>query len=392
MMDDCTTDFAVGLSTHAELGEAVTEVCAKIQETKTTPPDLTIVFVTHHHADAWDQLAKWIHDRLSSQCLLGCSGESIVGTGIEVEDSPGLVVWCAWLPNSELTPFRIQFENTSEGGAIVGWPDALAGDWPDQAVVLMLAEPFSFPADYLLERINEDRVGVAVLGGIASGAASPGENRLFFGAEYVSDGAVGVVFDKSVSVTSVVSQGCRPIGDPMVITKAERNVIYELGGNSAWDQLQTLFNRLPTQEQLLVQNGLHIGRVVTEYQDRFEPGDFLIRNVLALDRETGSMTVADFVRAGQTIQFQVRDELTAHQDLEVLLKRKHKSFSAQAALLFTCNGRGSRMFSDPNHDAKTIANELGAIPLAGFFAQGEMGPVAGKTYLHGFTASLALFR
>lgn len=392
MTDDCSPDFAAAISTQTALDQAVDEVCREIQQQHADPPNLTFVFVSHQHAGTWDRLAKWIHDRLSPECLLGCSAETVVGTEVELEDLPGIAVWCAWLPNSKLTPFRIRFENTSEGGAIVGWPDSLSGDWPREATVLMLAEPFTFPADYLLERINEDRAGVSVLGGMASGASSPGENRLFFGSESVSDGAVGVVFDDSVSVTSVVSQGCRPIGQPMVITKAERNVIQELGGCAAVERLHETFVQLPTHEQLLVQNGLHIGRVLTEYQDRFEAGDFLIRNVLALDRETGTMTVADFVRPGQTVQFHVRDELTAHQDLETLLKRKQMSFQARAGLLFTCNGRGSRMFSAPHHDAQAIADQLGTIPLAGFFAQGEIGPVAGKNCLHGFTASLALFR
>ena len=176
-----------------------------------------------------------------------------------------------------------------------------------------------------------------------------------------------------------------------MITKADRNIVEQLGGVSALQRLEAVFHKLPTHEQLLVQRGLLVGRVMTEYQDQFEAGDFLIRNVLGVDREAGAIAIADYVRPGQTIQFHVRDELAAHRDLELLLRRQKKQMAAKAGLLFTCNGRGSRMFSEPSHDASTIGAELGPVPLAGFFAQGEIGPIAGKNFLHGFTASLALF-
>ena len=259
------------------------------------------------------------------------------------------------------------------------------------AVMLLLADPFTFPADYLLERVNEDHAGAIVVGGMASGAREPGENRLFYQNETLTDGAVGIMFDESARIKTIVSQGCRPIGDPLVITKADRNIIEQLGGVSALQRLEAVFHELPTHEQLLVQRGLLVGRVMTEYQDQFEAGDFLIRNVLGVDREAGAIAIADYVRPGQTIQFHVRDELAAHRDLELLLRRQKKQMAAKAGLLFTCNGRGSRMFSEPSHDASTIGAELGPVPLAGFFAQGEIGPIAGKNFLHGFTASIALF-
>lgn len=383
--------FSVAASTHSKMDQAVEQVCQQLRETRSDSPDLVVVFVSEHHAEGWDQLASRLVDRLTPRCLVGCSGEAVIEAKRELEDQPGLVVWCAWMKNASLAPFQLRFENTPDGGAIVGWPRELEDEWPEGAVLLVLADPYSFPADYLLHRVNEDRPGAVVVGGMASGGAAPGENRLFFNERSMSDGAVGVMFDESARVTTLVSQGCRPIGEPMVITRAERNVIEELGGATAYERLESLFNQLPTHEQLMVQRGLQVGRVVTEYQDRFEAGDFLIRNVLGLDQESGAMTIADYVRPGQTIQFHIRDELAAHRDLEVLLRRHRKSGQAQAGLLFTCNGRGSRLFSEPSHDALTISNELGAIPLAGFFAQGEMGPVGGNNFMHGFTASLVLF-
>ena len=391
MNDKADHEFLVSTSTDSDLRRAVEQVCGEMRAFKSEPPDLAVVYISHHHAEHWGNLANELAEKLKPKNLIGCSAESVVETMNELEEKQGFVVWCAWMNGANLTPLRLGFEKTPDGGAIVGWPDELEQEWPSGAVMLLLADPFTFPADYLLERVNEDHAGAMVVGGMASGASEPGVNRLFYQNETLTDGAVGIMFDESARIKTIVSQGCRPIGDPLVITKADRNIVEQLGGVSALQRLEAVFHELPTHEQLLVQRGLLVGRVMTEYQDQFEAGDFLIRNVLGVDREAGAIAIADYVRPGQTIQFHVRDELAAHRDLELLLRRQKKQMVAKAGLLFTCNGRGSRMFSEPSHDASTIGAELGSVPLAGFFAQGEIGPIAGKNLLHGFTASLALF-
>jgi small ligand-binding sensory domain FIST len=285
----------------------------------------------------------------------------------------------------------LNFQRTSEGGAFVGWPDELVGAWPDGGTLLLLADPFSFPADYLLERINDEHRGTPVIGGMAGGGTVPGQHRLFLGTQAHKFGAVGWLIRGPIRVRSLVSQGCRPIGEKLIVTSVERNLIHELGGKPALEQLQRIFRQLPTHEQELLQRGLHIGRVVSEYQDEFAMGDFLVRNVLGVDHESGTVAVGDFLRLGQTVQFHLREEQAASAELDRLLGEHASAASAQAALLFTCNGRGSHLFSTPNHDAALVAKRLGNIPLAGFFAQGEIGPVGGLSFLHGFTASLALF-
>ena len=171
-----------------------------------------------------------------------------------------------------------------------------------------LAIPFSFPADVMLQRLNDDRPGLQVVGGMASTAAAPGENRLFFGPRAETEGAVAVILDGAVRIKTVVSQGCRPVGTHFVVTKSEGNVVYELGGKPALLQLKAIFDTLPTSEQRLVETGLHLGRVVNEYQDQFEQGDFLVRNVMGIDPNDGSVAVGDFFRPGQTVQFHVRDQ------------------------------------------------------------------------------------
>jgi small ligand-binding sensory domain FIST len=228
---------------------------------------------------------------------------------------------------------------------------------------------------------------------MASSAAAPGENRLFFGPNAVEQGAVAVILDGDVTVKAVVSQGCRPIGKHFVVTKSEGNVIHELGGKPALLQLKSIFDTLPTTEQRLVESGLHLGRVVNEYQDQFEQGDFLVRNVMGIDPNTGSVAVGDFFRPGQTVQFHVRDQNSADSEMRSLLAQVRDDPNANpgGGLLFTCNGRGTRLFSEPDHDASVIKDTLGAIPVSGFFAAGELGPIGGKNFMHGFTASVVLF-
>jgi small ligand-binding sensory domain FIST len=196
-----------------------------------------------------------------------------------------------------------------------------------------------------------------------------------------------------VQVRTIVSQGCRPIGRHLVITKAQENLIQGLGGRPPLAHLQELWQELSPQEQQLFQRGLHVGRVINEYQGEFQRGDFLVRNVMGLERDTGALAITERVRVGQTVQFHVRDAATADEDLHALLQLDVSAHEKKpgGALLFTCNGRGTRLFAEPNHDARVIRDEVGAVPTAGFFAQGELGPVGGQNFIHGFTASVVLF-
>ena len=259
--------------------------------------------------------------------------------------------------------------------------------------VLLLADPFSFPTDGLIAQLNTREAGIPIVGGNASGGQAPQDNRLIVGDQVTSDGAVAILLRGNTGIRTLVSQGCRPVGDHFVITRSDENVIYELGGKPALLQLKQIFDTLPTHEQALIQRGLHVGRVVSEYQDQFEQGDFLVRNVLGIDPDKGSIAVADFLRPGQTIQFQIRDQHTADAELNQLLAQlqNDQNFTAGGGLLFSCNGRGTRLFSEPHHDASAVDQALGSIPLAGFFAAGEIGPIGKENFMHGFTASLALF-
>jgi small ligand-binding sensory domain FIST len=384
---------AAALSLRPNWKDALEEVVAAAGQMLAAPADLALLFFSPHHAAAADAMATAANDAISSRVLAGCSGEAIAAGAQEIEESPAMALWLARFPGAQITPMHLRFQRTPEGGALEGWPDALAGEWPPDSFLIALGEPFSFPADFLLERMNEDRPRTPVIGGMASGASEPGENRLLLGPKSFDEGAVAIHVSGPVRLKTVVSQGCRPIGRPLVVTKAERNIIYELGGKPALVQLREIFDTLPTSEQRLVQRALHVGRVVSEYRDRFEQGDFLVRNVVGIDANSGAIAIGDYLRPGQTVQFHIRDQAAADAELAQLLAAARDDLSAPAAgaLLFTCNGRGTRMFSEPHHDALAVAKAQGNIPLAGFFAQGELGPIGQSNFIHGFTASIGLF-
>jgi small ligand-binding sensory domain FIST len=384
---------SAALSTNEVASAALREAVMMARESLGGRPDLAVLFLSPHHARAADHLAAEACQLLETANILGCTGEAIVGTGREVEEQPALSLWLARWPGVRLVPMHLEFERTPEGGVLQGWPHELAGEWPEGSFLLAIGEPFSFPAEFLLERLNEDRPKTPLIGGMASGAAEPGDNRLILGQNTYAEGAIALHVSGPVRLRTVVSQGCRPIGRPFVVTKAERNIIFELGGKPAFGQLREIFEALPTSEQRLVQRALHVGRVVSEYKDRFEQGDFLVRNVIGIDANSGAIAIGDYLRAGQTVQFHIRDEAAADAELKQLLASARDIAPAPpaGALLFTCNGRGTRMFSQPHHDAEAVASALGPIPLAGFFAQGEIGPIGHHNFMHGFTASLALF-
>jgi small ligand-binding sensory domain FIST len=385
--------IAAALSTNSNTRQAVAEVCRRATKQLSGSANLGLVFVSHHHGPDFEPLAAGMCDELGFENLLGCTGESIVGGAREVEGQPAISLWLAMLPGVSSQSMHLEFEETAEGATFVGWPDDLPDPWPVGSALITLGDPFTFAADAFLARINEDHPGVPVVGGMASGASAPGETALFRGRNVFSQGAVAALVHGPVRIRSVVSQGCRPIGEHFVVTRANNNVIQELGGKPPLLQLQELFPKLSSAERMLVQRGLHVGRVINEYQDQFGRGDFLVRNVIGADPESGAIAIGDFVRPGQTVQFHVRDARSADEDLRQLVGQARAETPATplGALLFTCNGRGTRLFMEPNHDAGVIREQLGDVPTAGFFAAGELGPIGGQNFIHGFTASVVLF-
>lgn len=351
-------------------------------------PDLALVFASPHHAARYPELLARVVERSAPRALLGCTAEGVLATSVEVEDSPGVALWLARLPGVEIEPVRLRFERRGDDGFVEGLGDLPGG----AAALLLLADPFTFPANLLVEHLNHASPGVPVVGGMASGGQARGSTKLFFLGGVLDDGAVGAVLRGNVAIATVVSQGCRPIGTAHVVTAAEGNVVRELDGAPALRRLEETYAAASERDQLLMRRGVHVGVAVRRGVE-LGRGDFLVRNLVGADPETGALGITDVVEEGQIVQFHIRDADSARQDLRLLLdaERLLESRRPAGALLFSCNGRGQRLFGEPHHDVSALERAFGKLPVAGFFCQGELGPVGGRNFLHGFTASVALF-
>jgi small ligand-binding sensory domain FIST len=384
--------FGVGASVHAETSAAIKEACAQVAKGLDGPVDLAVVFVSPHHAEHIADAASVVMADLAPRVMLGCTGEGIISGDQELERQPAVTVWAGQLPDVTVTPFHASFHREGEGVGVAGWPEAMASD--PTPVFILLAEPFSTPGTEFLAFLEDRYPGARAVGGMASGGLGPGQNRLILNETVLDEGVVGVALTGDVRVATVVSQGCRPIGQRFLITKADGNVIYELGSRPAFACLQDVYAGLPPEEQELARRGLHLGVTINEAQSQFDRGDFLVRGLMGADQKEGSLAVGDVIKEGQTVQFHVRDRETASEDLNCLLDVQQRELAGTrpaAALLFSCNGRGRRLFGRPHHDVTAVRAHLGNLPVAGFFAQGEIGPVGGENFLHGFTASVAIF-
>jgi small ligand-binding sensory domain FIST len=381
---DLVNRYAAALSLHPAPVEAVGEVAGEILERfDGARPDLLVCFASPHHVGAFEDIAHGLRGLCEPEVLLGGTAVGIAGGGLEVEDGPALSVLAASFGAGHIDGVALDVVETDEGLTITGWPDTV----PARGTMLMFADPYTFPVGDFLALCNARVPGLTVVGGMASAARGPGGNRLVLDDNVRTTGAVALLCSDDVPLRPVVSQGCRPIGKPLTVTRAERNLVYELAGQPAMARLQEVVQAATEAERDMMREGLHVGLVVDEHKLDFDRGDFLVRNVLGADQDTGALSIGERVEIGTTLQFHVRDADAADEDLRALLD----PVRGEAALLFTCNGRGTHLFTEPNHDASTIEEFLGPVPLAGAFCAGELGPVGGRNFLHGFTASMVVF-
>jgi small ligand-binding sensory domain FIST len=376
--------FAASLSEHPLPTHATGEVLGQVlEDLRGEPPDLAVLFVTGPHAGALEDIAATVRSVLSPGTLLAATAVSVLGGREEAEEVPAVALWAGH--TGAVDPVSFDVVRGPDGPVVVGVePEAL----DEAGTLLLLADPASFPVDPFLATLRERHPALQVVGGLASAGFGPGVNRLVVDGIVVDHGAVGALIPPGRSVTAVVSQGCAPVGSPFTVTRAERNMLLEIAGRPALERVQELIEGMTPDQRSKAAHGLHVGRVIDEHKDRFERGDFLIRNVMGADRSNGAVAVGDEIEIGDTIQFQVRDADSADEDLRLLLD-EHE---AAAALVFTCNGRGKHLFGVPHHDASVVAETLDTTAIAGMFCAGEIGPVGGRSFLHGFTASIVLFR
>ena len=357
--------------------------------------DLAVAFISPHYEDSYDRVADLMAESLGAKHVFGCSGGGVIGNGIEIEQRPGISVTAAVLPNVDIRPAHLQVDGLPDLDASPDkWVD-LFGVAPDRDPhFVMLADPYSFPVQNLLMGMDYAYPRATKIGGLASGASRQGGNALFLDGEVLRNGAIGLALDGNITVDTVVAQGCRPIGQPMRISKSERNMLLELDDVPPMEVLRNLLQTLPVRDQDLIRHSLFLGVVMDELIDNPVQGDFLIRNVVGMDQSTGALAIGEMLKEGQLVQFHLRDAETSSDDLQAVLSRyadEHRENDIPGALLFSCLGRGEYLYGKPNHDTDLFRDKLGDVPLGGFFCNGEIGQVSGTTFLHGYTSSFGLF-
>lgn len=380
--------IATGLASSDAGTDAFAEAAGRAQlGLGGAPADLVVVFAGPPNLEGVEDGLAAVEARLGPRALTGCGAQGVLGAGRELEQG-GVVVWAASLGVGSAESYHLEaLGGGSDGGLVIaGMPDVEGAD-----AVIMLADPYSFPVEPLLAQLAADFPGLPVIGGLASAGRHDGP-VLFHDDAVASTGAVGAVL-RGVDVRPCVSQGARPIGPEMVITAADGNVVYELASRPALVRLREAIGELDPAERMLAANGLLLGIVIDENRPEYERGDFLVRGLVDVDEEAGSVTVGDLVRVGQTARLQVRDGASADEDLRAVLLRQMRELHGPpaGALVFTCNGRGVGMFGAADHDATALEDAFGAVPAAGFFCAGEIGPVGPRNFLHGFTATMAVF-
>ena len=358
-------------------------------------PDLAFLFCSDAYRPAYDFLVSHVRERLPDVLLIGCSARSVIGGGREIEGRAALSLTVARLPGVALRPMRVAGDGFPRG--IDSWREHFEiAAVPDPHFVLF-ADPWSCDAESLARQLDADFPDSTVIGGLASGAERAGESALVLGDRVHGDGMVGVALQGNVRLDSIVAQGCRPIGQPMFVTQVrDHHVLVEVDGHPPLEVVRDLFEHADARDRGLLQSALFLGIEMRPDLSAYGRGDFLIRNVTAADPHTGTLTIAAPLREGLVVQFHLRDAQTSAEDLEERLAHYQTERGGMGpphgALLFSCLGRGAWLYGVPNHDSDAFRRHVGAVPLGGFFCNGEIGPVEQHTFLHGYTSAFGLFR
>ena len=389
--------WASSVSELPDLEQAIDECTnSLLKSLGDAQPDLAVVFVSPHYESEYDKVVQLIAKGLVPVKIFGCTGGGIIGNGVEVEQRPGISITGANLPDVEIVDFHLAGDSLPDLDAGPNsWEELLGVTSSQEPQFVVLADPFSFPVQDLLMGMDFAFAQSAKIGGLASGASHQGGNALFLGDQTHNSGAIGLALHGNITVDTVVAQGCRPIGQPMHITESRGNLLLGLDGQPPLTILKELFQTMNERDQALMQNSLFLGVVMDEFLESPKQGDFLIRNVVGMDARTGTMAIGETLKEGQMVQFHLRDADTSAQDLTAVLERfamDNRENQARGALLFSCLGRGQNLYGRPNHDSDIFHEKLGEVPLGGFFCNGEIGPVSGTTFLHGYTSSFGIFR
>jgi small ligand-binding sensory domain FIST len=352
-----------------------------------------LVFASDQYQGALSDMLGVIRERLEVPVIAGCTGQAIISGDVEVEDQPSVSVMPLSLPGASIRPFHLRHQDVVSSNP-AEMRRALATDDEPVNAWLVFGDPFSFDLEGLVRLLEQAYPGTPLLGGMASARVGPRNTQLFVNGDIQPEGCVLVAIGGDWTIEPVVSQGAEPLGEPWTITGVDRNIIKTIGGRPALQVLIDTVQELPADMQERAGRNLLVGLAIDEYREQFARGDFLIRNLMGADQDTGAVAIGAYPREGQTVQFHMRDKGAADEELRLMLETAQLSLGSirpAGALICSCNGRGIGLFGAPNHDASAVAERFGSIPAAGFFCNGEVGPVGSKSFVHGFTASIGLF-
>jgi small ligand-binding sensory domain FIST len=384
------------LSAAPDTSRALDEVVERVREDlRGAEPSFAVAFVSPHHdvPKANDGLGA----AFPNATILGTTARSVIGAGRELEEEPGLALAAAELPGVEIHPFHLRSnELPAPDEAAAWWRERLGLAHGARPSFVLLADPFSCDAETLVGGLDASFPGAPKIGGLASATSEPGGNSLLCAGRITGEGVVGAALHGELEVDTIVAQGCRPIGHPLFVTRARDQLLFELDGRKPGDVLQAIFDAADERDRELFRTSLFLGIEMKEALSEYHQGDFLVRNLVGLDARSGALVVGARLHDGQVVQFHLRDAATSARDLEERLARYRGAQPAPpsdaGALLFSCLGRGQYLYGEPDHDSAAFARHLGRIPLAGFFCNGEIGPIEGRTFLHGYTSAFGIFR
>ena len=386
--------WASALSGKESTDDAVAEAAGGVRSAlRGEAPDLLVAFLSPHHLRSGTRLPALLATQFPGALLAGCSGGGVIGAGHEVEDAPAFSLTGAALPGVRLLPFHLDQSELPAGAGAQEWRTAIGIDPAQRPCFLLLADPLTLDASALVQGLDVAYPAASKFGGLASGGTGPGANRLFLGDRTFRRGVAGVALSGNIAVETIVAQGCRPIGNPLIVTRCQGNVVQELDSQPPLEVLRELYGSLPARDQELFRTSLFVGVEMRQDQVEYRAGELLVRNLVGMDPDSGALAIGAPLHPMQVVQFLLRDARTATEDLARMLDRSAARRSPPAgALLFSCLGRGAHLFGRPDHDTDLFREKVGQVPLGGFFCNGEIGQVGGATFLHGYTSSFALFR
>lgn len=394
--------WANALSTRPSLEAAITDVVERAVSSLTAPPDLGLIFISSAFASEYSRLLPLMAEKLSVPVLIGCSGGGVIGTTStgqpqELEAEAALSLTLAHLPGVDLQVFHVISEELPDlDSPPDAWIDLIGVPASPTPQFILLGSSFSSGINDLLQGLDFAYPGSVTVGGQASAGGMSGRMALFCNDHLYREGTVGLALSGNIVLETIVAQGCRPIGEPLQVTKAERNIILELDEQVPLMVLREIIANLSEKERMLAQHSLFVGVAMDGFKPSLQQGDFLIRGILGVDPSAGAIAIGDRVRPGQRLQFHLRDAEASAEDLEFLLQQYQNQQAAEgaaaAALMFSCVGRGEGLYGKPNFDSELFRRYIKDIPVGGFFCSGEIGPVAGSTFLHGYTSVFGICR